>query len=219
MHVGVATNHTNFAPRVGFSASVRPGTVVRGGYGISYYPISTALTGNQNPPYAYSNNCVPCFGWWPNLPVPTPSSTTNLSGSLTAVSRNYNTSSVQQFNLMVQQQFGANVFTLGGVGELGLGTPFSSSTINLPYPNGPYANDATTGPYYCASSAFDGDFAAEREHDRVSKRGCDQQLLRPAGRSSPAGSPAVSSSMSTTPGRTIWAMDPRMATAGEMPSA
>ena len=145
-HVGVATNHTNFAPRVGFSASVRPGTVVRGGYGISYYPISTALTGNQNPPYAYSNNCVPCFGWWPNLPVPTPSSTTNLSGSLTAVSRNYNTSSVQQFNLMVQQQFGANVFTLGGVGELGRHALFSS-TINLPYPNGPYANDATTGPH------------------------------------------------------------------------
>ena len=118
-HVGVATNHANFAPRVGFSASVRPGTVVRGGYGISYYPVSTALTGNQNPPYAYSNNCVPCFGWWPNLPVPTPSSTTNLSGSLTNVSRNYNTSSVQQFNLMLQQQVGANVFTLGGVGELG----------------------------------------------------------------------------------------------------
>jgi outer membrane receptor protein involved in Fe transport len=144
-HVGVDTNYKNFAPRVGFSASVRPGTVVRGGYGISYYPISTALTGNQNPPYAYSNNCVPCFGWWPNLPVPTPSSTTNLSGSLTAVSRNYNTSSVQQFNLMVQQEFGANVFTLGGVGELGRHALFSS-TINLPYPNGPYANDAATGP-------------------------------------------------------------------------
>ena len=144
-HVGVAANHANFAPRVGFSASVRPGTVVRGGYGISYYPVSTALTGNQNPPYAYSNNCVPCFGWWPNLPVPTPSSTTNLSGSLTNVSRNYNTSSVQQFNLMLQQQVGANVFTLGGVGELGRHALFVS-TINLPYPNGPYANDATTGP-------------------------------------------------------------------------
>jgi len=144
-HVGVATNYKNYAPRVGFSASIRPGTVVRGGYGISYYPVSTALTGNQNPPYAYANNCVPCFGWWPNLPVPTPSSTTNLSGSLTSVSRNYNTSSVQQFNLMVQQEFGANVFTLGGVGELGRHALFSS-TINLPYPNGPYANNATAGP-------------------------------------------------------------------------
>ena len=46
---------------------------------------------------------------------------------------------------MVQQEFGANVFTLGGVGELGRHALFAS-TINLPYPNGPYANDATTGP-------------------------------------------------------------------------
>jgi outer membrane receptor protein involved in Fe transport len=145
-HVGVATNYTNFAPRVGFSASVHPGTVVRGGYGISYYPISTALAGNQNPPYQYATSCVPCFGWWPKLPVPTPSSTTNLSGSLTNMSRNYNTSYVHEFNLMVQQELGANVFTLGGVGELGRHALFVS-TINLPYPSGPYANDATNGPH------------------------------------------------------------------------
>jgi len=142
-HVGVAANHTNFAPRVGFSASVRPGTVVRGGYGISYYPIGTPLI--ANPPFNYANNCVPCFGWWPTLPVPTPSSTTNLSGSLTDVARNYNTSYVHEFNLMVQQELGANVLTVGAVGELGRHALFVS-TINLPFPNGPYANDATTGP-------------------------------------------------------------------------
>src|SRR5258708_4850274 len=142
-HVGVVANHANFAPRVGFSASVRPGTVVRGGYGISYYPVSTPLI--DNPPFNYANTCIPCFGWWPKLPVPTPSSTTNLSGSLNSVSRNYNTSYVQEFNLMVQQQLGANVFTVGGVGELGRHALFQT-TINLPSPNGPYANDATTGP-------------------------------------------------------------------------
>jgi hypothetical protein len=142
-HVGVSANHGNFAPRVGFSASVRPGTVVRGGYGISYYPIGTPLI--DNPPFNYANNCIPCFGWWPKLPVPTPSSTTNLSGSLTSVSRNYNTAPVQQFNLMVQQELGANVFTVGGVGELGRHALFQT-TINLPSPNGPYANDATSGP-------------------------------------------------------------------------
>ena len=142
-HVGVAASHTNFAPRVGFSASVRPGTVVRGGYGISYYPIGTPLI--ANPPFNYANNCVPCFGWWPKLPVPTPSSTTNLSGSLTDVARNYNTSYVHEINLMVQQELGANVLTVGGVGELGRHALFVS-TINLPFPNGPYANDATNGP-------------------------------------------------------------------------
>jgi Carboxypeptidase regulatory-like domain len=144
-HVGIKTNHMNFAPRVGFSDSVRPRTVVRGGYGISYYPVSTALAGNQNPPFQYANNCIPCFGWWPKLPLPTPSSTTNLSGSLTSLNSNYNTASVQQFNLMVQQEIGANIFTLGGIGELGRHALFVS-TINLPYPSGPYANDATNGP-------------------------------------------------------------------------
>jgi len=165
-HIGVKTNYKNFAPRVGFSLSVRHGTVLRGGYGISYYPISTALTGNQNPPYSYANTCDSVgfgvcgvnlfqpggFGpagfkssWWPILPVPTPSSTTNLSGSLTSTASNYNTGSVQQFNLMVQQEFGANVLTVGGVGELGRHVLFET-TINLPAPNGPYANDASTGP-------------------------------------------------------------------------
>ena len=157
-HIGIKTNHTNFAPRVGFSASIRPGTVLRGGYGISYYPIDfgTALEA-ANPPFNNASTCIgfPCalgFGasglestWWPKLPVPTPSSTTNLSGSLTALSHNYNTAYVEQFNLIVQQQFGANVVTAGGVGELGRHVQFDS-IINLPYPNGPYANDATTGP-------------------------------------------------------------------------
>jgi outer membrane receptor protein involved in Fe transport len=145
-HIGIKTNYTNFAPRVGFSASVRPGTVVRGGYGISYYPLDfgTALQA-PNPPFSYATACIPCFGWWPTLPVPTPSSTTNLSGSLTSLSRNFNTASVQQFNLMLQQQIGANVFTLGGIGELGRHVNYQT-TINLPTPNGPYVNDATTGP-------------------------------------------------------------------------
>ena len=177
-HVGVATNHTNVAPRVGFSASVRRGTVVRGGYGISYYPISTALTGNQNPPYEYANNCVPCFGWWPNLPVPTPSSTTNLSGSLTDVSR-------------IQHIGGTAVQPDGAAGircqclhprrrwRAGPARPFLLSH----QPSLPERaicqrrNHGTAG----TSSAFDGDFAAEREYDRVSKWRCDQQLLRPAG--------------------------------------
>jgi hypothetical protein len=117
--------------------------VVRGGYGISYYPLDFGIplqSALQLRKYLY-----PLLRLWPNLPVPSPSSTTNLSGSLTSLSRNYNTASVQQFNLMVQQEVGANVFTLGGVGELGRHVGYST-TANFPNPNGPYANEATTGP-------------------------------------------------------------------------
>ena len=152
-HIGVNTSYTNFAPRVGFAQSIGKSTVVRGGFGISYYPL--AIQGQiqaANPPYQYANTCVPCFPGlapnpfiWPTLPIPTASSTTNLSGSLTYLPKNFNTAYVQQFNLMVQQQFGENVFTVGGIGELGrhqLFQPF----INIPYPNGPYPNNATQGP-------------------------------------------------------------------------
>jgi len=152
-HIGIDTNYTNIAPRVGFSQSFGKSTVVRGGFGISYYPL--AIQGQiqaANPPYQYANTCVPCFAGltanpyvWPILPIPTPSSTTNLSGSLTYLPKNFNTAYVQQFNLMVQQQFGANVFTVGGLGELVRHQLFQPY-INIPYPNGPYPNDATSGP-------------------------------------------------------------------------
>ena len=152
-HIGVNTNYKNVAPRIGFSQSVGKTTVVRGGYGISVYPLAIQ---NQiqaaNPPYQYANQCIPCFPGtvpapfiWPVLPIPVASSITDLSGSLTYLTSNFNTAYVQQFNLMVQQQFGANVFTIGGVGELGRHQLFQPN-VNVPYPNGPYPNDATQGP-------------------------------------------------------------------------
>jgi hypothetical protein len=52
---------------------------------------------------------------------------------------------VQQFNLTVQRQIGANVIAVGGVGELGRHQLFQPY-VNIPKPNGPYPNDATQGP-------------------------------------------------------------------------
>jgi hypothetical protein len=153
-HIGVDTNYKNIAPRVGFSQSIGKNTVVRGGFGISYYPL--AIQGAihaMNPPYTYANQCIPCLAGyttqtpftWPTLPVPTASSTTNLSGNLTYLTKDFNTAYVEQFNLMVQQQVGANVITVGGIGELGRHQLFYPN-VNIPNPNGPYPNDATQGP-------------------------------------------------------------------------
>lgn len=145
-HIGIETNYKDFAPRFGFSESITPKTVLRGGYGISYYPLDTQTRiQNANPPYSFAATCIPCFGWWPNLPDPTPSSTTDLSGSLNYNASDLNTGYVQQFNLMLQRQFGANVLTVGGVGELGRHALFDS-TANYPVPSGPYPDDAATGP-------------------------------------------------------------------------
>lgn len=150
-HLGVDTNYKNFAPRIGFAKTLDQKTVIRGGYGISYYP--SALNGQitpVSPQYSYANVCVPCFsapgvlnGF--NLPVPTPSSTTNLSGSFTSLAHNANTSYVHEFNLVVQREFGANALSVGGIEELGRRLLFSP-VINVPDPAGPYPNDATQGP-------------------------------------------------------------------------
>ncbi len=35
---GVPTTYSNIAPRVGYAVTVRPGTVVRGGFGLAYFP-------------------------------------------------------------------------------------------------------------------------------------------------------------------------------------
>jgi hypothetical protein len=48
--------------------------------------------------------------------------------------------------LTAQRQIGANVITIGGVGELGRHVIVRGAVANLPAPTGPYANDATNGP-------------------------------------------------------------------------
>jgi Carboxypeptidase regulatory-like domain/TonB dependent receptor len=147
-HIGIDTNYKNFQPRVGFAQSVGTHTVVHGGFGISSYPIAIQ---NQiqvaNPPFSYSNTCIPCFGrfTWPVLPIPTMGSITNLTGNLTYNAKNFNTLYVDQFNLMVQREVAGNTFTIGGIGELGRHLPFQGN-INAPYPTGPYPNDSVNGP-------------------------------------------------------------------------
>lgn len=148
-HVGIDTNFKNFQPRIGFSQSLGKSTVVRGGFGISSYPIAIQSEIQiPNPPYDYSVSCIPCFGGgfvWPTIPNPTPASTTNLSGSLTYNPHNFNTLYIEQFNLMVQREIGGNVLTIGGLGELGRHL-LTQPSINEPLPAGPYVNDATQGP-------------------------------------------------------------------------
>ena len=47
---------------------------------------------------------------------------------------------IQQFNLQVEQQFGANVFTIGYVGNIGQHLPESINNINQPAPFNPITN-------------------------------------------------------------------------------
>jgi hypothetical protein len=143
--IGITSKKTNVAPRIGFSASLGSHTVLRGGFGISYYPVQSNLSIQlANPPNSYLSECIGCLA--ATLPVPTPSSTTNLSGQLSYAPHNYNTSTLEMFNLAVQREVAGNVLTVAYVGELGRHQIFESTVANTAAPNGPYPTDATTGP-------------------------------------------------------------------------
>ena len=162
--VGIATDYSNFAPRVGFSASLRPTTVLRGGYGLSFFPGNyTSNADLKNAPFVsvYSPNCQsvlavqieasqgiagntqnPSCATIPGasttfdqgLPLPAAQTITSPSLSFVAESPNFRSAMIQQFNLQVEQQFGPNVLTLGYVGNTGQHLPEEINDINVPQP-------------------------------------------------------------------------------------
>jgi Carboxypeptidase regulatory-like domain/TonB dependent receptor len=174
---GIGTSFDNVAPRLGFAFSARPSTVIRGGYGLSYFPGNYTSNGDlKNAPFTsvYAPGCqsnlavqietaqnggtlpagqnpaclVAPFGTLSaGIPVPVAPSAaqianlTTISGlSFVAEATNFRTALIQQFNVQVEQQFGANVFTLGYVGLLGQHLPESINNINQPLPYDPTTN-------------------------------------------------------------------------------
>jgi len=59
-HAGIKTDYSNFAPRIGFAASLTSKTVLRGGYGLSFFPGNyTSNADLKNVPFVsvFSPNC------------------------------------------------------------------------------------------------------------------------------------------------------------------
>ena len=143
---GLLTNYKNFGPRIGFAFSPQPSTVIRGGFGISYYP-GIQDPGNGNFPYGSSfsctvgqplaqSGCPTQYGTLAQgLPIPALGNLANVSGGQSARLPVSKTPSVQQYNLTVQQKIGANVMTVAYVGE---GGRHGTENINYDY------NDPTT---------------------------------------------------------------------------
>jgi hypothetical protein len=115
---GVHTDYKDVAPRLGFAATLGHGTVVRGGFGMSYFPTNYASPGDlKNPPFVGTFNGVTTFS--AGFPAITPVSATNPSGPINAEALNYRSGYLEQFNLQIAKQLGSNVFTVGYVGNLG----------------------------------------------------------------------------------------------------
>lgn len=135
---GVKTDFSNLAPRVGFAYSATPSLVVRGGFGLAFFPSNyESPTNLKNPPnIAIYGNCstvqataqtsgcnstYTLFNQGMPLPNQTPSIVpSQLVGSIPAVvDRGFASGYLEQFNLVVQKDFNGNAVTLAYVGALG----------------------------------------------------------------------------------------------------
>jgi hypothetical protein len=139
-NVGPATDYSDFAPRIGFAVTLPHESVLRGGFGISYYPLTyQSIIQNPNPPFDFSCGSGTCDQSYvfPALPIPTPPSqisVTNPAGGLTYNLPNLKSAYFYQMNLFFQKELGANVLNVGYVGTLGRRLLWQDN-INQPIPS------------------------------------------------------------------------------------
>jgi hypothetical protein len=117
----IKTDYRSLSPRFGFAANLRPGTVVRGGYGLVFFRDNTGPSVPfANAPYVttYAPNNLSVTNLT-SLPLPTAGSYTNPSGGLRGMDTNYRNSYIEQASLNVEQEFRSYVVTLAYVGEWG----------------------------------------------------------------------------------------------------
>ena len=144
---GVKTDYSNIQPRLGFSATLPAQMVLRGGYGISYFPANTgSFSYLKNPPFTANYGPVTsaaASGLAPNvrladgLPPLDTNSATLLSGQVLATALDFKSNRAQQFNLMLEKELAGNVVSAGYVGTRGDNLAVSQN-INLA-PAGPGA--------------------------------------------------------------------------------
>jgi hypothetical protein len=190
--VNIPTDHSNVAPRLGFAYSVTPSLVIRGGYGLSFFPGNyTSNADLKNAPFTsvFSPSCQSTLAVQiekaqnqfagqnddcalqnapgtinEGLPSPAPPSAAQIANLSTipglgfvAEAPNFKSALIQQFNLQVEQQFGANVFTIGYVGNIGQHLPESIDNINQPKPFNPLTNpDGANRPLFATLKNLNG---------------------------------------------------------------
>lgn len=152
---GVRPDRRDFSPRFGFAATLARGTVLRGGYGISFVPNMIASSmALRNPPVVslFTINATPLTpvnSLSDGLPVPVATSPANPTGSLNGVSFSGATPYVQQYNLTLQKQLWRDwVATASYVGALGRHQYIFNGAVNVNLaPPGPGAI-IPRRPYY-----------------------------------------------------------------------
>jgi hypothetical protein len=122
---GLAIPFNDFSPRVGFAYTVTPRTVVRGGFGISFFPpVFGNSQGLRNAPFVSTLNITTTPATVANLvsaglPYPTPDNPTNPQGSLNVLYMANRMPYVEQYNVTVQRDLGVGL--VGTVSYVGAG--------------------------------------------------------------------------------------------------
>ena len=147
----VQTYYSSVAPRLGFALSLGPKTVLRGGYGLSFFPENyTSSASLQNVPFVSTfGPCSPpnCIGsdsghtpyntLAQGLPAPSPlySNVNNPNTIITALGLDFHPSYLHQFNLTAQREAAGAVMTVSYVGMLGRHLAIEIPDQNAPLPN------------------------------------------------------------------------------------
>jgi hypothetical protein len=158
--VNIDGQFTDFQPRIGFAASLGRGTVLRGGFGTSYYPDNVASPANlKNQPFTVVYAPSTTLGAAPTLrlsdPLPAPAFLPacltaacgpNFSFTVPSASvQNFKYALMYQYNLTLEKEFGSNLVSVGFVGQNGRNLGRVVPNVNLPLPTlGPGGCGVTT---------------------------------------------------------------------------
>ena len=146
---GITNQYNDISPRVGFDLSITPGTVLRGGFGLSFFDgdSNTGLVLN-NPPVGYASgatlNVKPLsVGGVPAVVTPSTASA-SLVGLVNSKPLHQPDNYVEQYNLLLQKELHGTTLTVGYVGQLGRHLTNQIPNVDLPNPTGP--SPAGTAP-------------------------------------------------------------------------
>ena len=124
---GIGTDYSNVAPRVGVSTTLPGRVVLRGGYGLSYYPgnymaasflKSAPFTSTYGPVFSNgASGATPSLRLSEGVPLPVATSIAVPTGTFQAQRLNFKNTRTQQYNLFVEKELAGNV---AGAGYLGM---------------------------------------------------------------------------------------------------
>ena len=153
--VNIGTQFRDLQPRIGFAYTLGRGTVLRGGFGTSYWPNNVASPANlKNAPvvatYTINQLAQPSFKLSDAVPVPVPNSVCLVASCGATVTSPgytpsgfsvnastqlpYSNTTVYMANLILEKEFAGNVLSVGFVGEpvRHLGRVIPNIATNLP---------------------------------------------------------------------------------------